>query len=63
MLIHISAINIIHMATTFCRVQNFPPDDSPVCVIVMRSVNMLSPDAESHEKMLHDSLSVADINL
>lgn len=52
------------MARAFCRVQNCPPDDSTVCVIVMRSDGNMSPDAESHAMMYEDySLNVADINL
>lgn len=52
------------MVKAFCRVQNCPPDDSTVCVIVMRSDVNMSPDAESREMMYEDySLNVADINL
>lgn len=56
-------LSAIHMATAFCKFQNYPPDDLwMVCVIVMRSANMI-PDGELHEKnVLHDSLNAADTN-
>ena len=56
--------NINRTERAFCRAQNCPPDDSTVCVIVMRSDASMNPDEELHAMMYEDcSLNVADINL